>query len=284
MDPIVPSLADYVFKCNQELGAACRQVEADRKEEFAQKSRLQRVAFHIFDKMKFVGKWGGLAAISIGTLFSTSFWLYGAVLGVAFLVGIYARRWFESLTPGEEQIVAALTNPLGIDEKNKEELPSADTFKLVRDIYINGVLNAHQLYRNGDQESLNFIQKGKLIIFVDFFGRRGLWKEMKGSLSPEGAECKQQVLERMRQLRSLYASSLLIEAVQHVAAKRLGMAKNNALKLEALGTLPFPAELANKVTLLVGKLKEPSQEFQNKVQRQIKPKFALKDLDLVAEF
>ncbi len=82
------------------------------------------------------------------------------------------------------------------------------------------------------------------------------------------------------QAQRLYVHCLLLESIQYLAQKKLDLQNTEALAKADLK--PFSDELKAKITLLTAKLKEPSKELQDKVQK-LAPNFKLADLDTVYE-
>src|SRR5262249_8598968 len=82
----------------------------------------------------------------------------------------------------------------------------------------------------------------------------------------------------VRNIGSLYVTSLLLESIQHVVANRMNLAKEYAERAEKAVVSSFPQELINKINPLLLKLKTPPPNFQQQVYKAITQKDPPQDL------
>lgn len=272
------SMANYASECCRDLKIGCAKVEKERDEELRKKSLPQRIGFVACKVLQNGGMGIALASFTIGTFFSFSFLLVGAAALAAFAVGVVARSFFETISPREELLISRIKgNPI---LAKKDNLPSADQLKALRAGMINDVAKDQKL----DQKS----EKTNLGIFVDFFGGKGLTKKLASDELPT-AEDRARVTElapRFKQIRALYITSHLLEAIQHVAKGRFAEAQANAKFVQSMNhNVPDPVKLSDdfrqKTDLLAARFKDPSKELQQKVKQAVGKKFQLSDLDSV---
>ncbi len=248
-------LADSAFSCYQELKNDCKVVQDERRKQYKAQPLAKRVGYRACEAIRLVGAAVAVGSLAVGLFFSATFLLYGALGAVAFVAAIVARGFFETLSPSEEEL---LRNVKAMNF-TRGNLPNAFVLMNARAGFIDEVAK------------FSFPQepKGKVDVFFKFFKVEGYVEQYTKS----------------RPVKCLHVYSLLLESIQHLAKKNLQLAKQNAAALEKADLQPFSDELKAKITLLTAKLKEPSKELQQKVQKGLAEQKCLKlaDLDKVYE-